>query len=39
MNYTRGLFENQNKEFAWIQGEDYLCGATFLQGQMELFRD
>ena len=32
MNYTRGLFENQNKEFAWIQGEDYLCGANFLAG-------
>ena len=33
MNYTRGLFENQNKEFAWIQGEDYLCGANFLAGE------
>lgn len=32
MNFTRGLFENQNKEFSWIQGEDYLCGANFLAG-------
>lgn len=32
MNFTRGLFENPDRGFAWIQGEDYLCGATFLAG-------
>lgn len=32
MNFTRGVFERKDKKFAWIQGEDYLCGATFLAG-------
>lgn len=32
MNFTRGLFGNTNDDFSWIQGEDYLCGATFLAG-------
>lgn len=32
INFTRGLFENKNKNFSWIQGEDYLCGASFLVG-------
>ncbi|MFG6365229.1 dihydrodipicolinate synthase family protein [Schaedlerella sp.] len=32
MNFTRGLFERKEEGFAWIQGEDYLCGATLLAG-------
>lgn len=32
MNFTRGLFAREDRKFAWIQGEDYLCGATFLAG-------
>lgn len=30
MNFTRGLFSGKKEGFAWIQGEDYLCGATLL---------
>lgn len=32
MNFTRGLFEGKTEGFSWIQGEDYLCGATLLAG-------
>lgn len=32
MNFTRGLFKRGTDGFAWIQGEDYLCGATLLSG-------
>lgn len=32
VNFIRGLLENSNKDFSWIQGEDYLCGANFLVG-------
>ncbi|MRM89894.1 dihydrodipicolinate synthase family protein [Faecalicatena contorta] len=32
MNFSRGLFERAQKDFVWIQGEDYLCGASFLIG-------
>lgn len=32
VNFTRGMFGNMNKGFSWIQGEDYLCAATFLTG-------
>lgn len=32
MNFSRGVFERCSDKFAWIQGEDYLCGPTFLIG-------
>lgn len=32
MDFTRGLFERHNEQFAWFQGEDYLCGASLLAG-------
>ncbi|MDO4273847.1 MAG: dihydrodipicolinate synthase family protein [Eubacteriales bacterium] len=32
MQFSRGLFAPGKKEFAWIQGEDYLCAPTLLAG-------
>lgn len=28
--FSRGVFDGKTESFSWIQGEDYLCGATFL---------
>lgn len=32
MQFSRGLFGKRKPDFSWIQGEDYLCGATMLCG-------
>lgn len=32
MQFSRGLFAPGKKDFAWIQGEDYLCAPTLLSG-------
>ncbi|MDD3671646.1 MAG: dihydrodipicolinate synthase family protein [Sphaerochaetaceae bacterium] len=31
-SFSRGLLERRNSDFSWIQGEDYLCGPSFLTG-------
>lgn len=30
--FSRGLFGERSDQFVWIQGEDYLCGPSFLSG-------
>lgn len=32
VQFSRGLFGSRSSEFAWIQGEDYLCGPSLLCG-------
>lgn len=32
MQFSRGVFAPGKKDFAWIQGEDYLCAPTLLAG-------
>lgn len=32
IQFSRGLFGPRRSEFAWIQGEDYLCGPSLLCG-------
>ncbi|MPM19469.1 4-hydroxy-tetrahydrodipicolinate synthase [bioreactor metagenome] len=32
INFSRGLFGERTQGFAWIQGEDYLCGPAMLCG-------
>ncbi|PKL13942.1 MAG: hypothetical protein CVV52_03885 [Spirochaetae bacterium HGW-Spirochaetae-8] len=31
-SFSRGLFGQRTSSFTWIQGEDYLCGPSFLAG-------
>jgi 4-hydroxy-tetrahydrodipicolinate synthase len=30
IQFSRGLFGRRSEKFSWIQGEDYLCGASLL---------
>lgn len=32
ISFSRGLFGARSEKFAWIQGEDYLCGPALLAG-------
>jgi len=32
ISFSRGLFGSGSEKFAWIQGEDYLCGPALLSG-------